>query len=68
MEQNLTVKQIEERVHALDPWFHNLDLHGIQTAPHHFLGDFPRILWRYVADVLPDLTGRTVLDIGCNAD
>jgi tRNA (mo5U34)-methyltransferase len=67
MAQTLTIEQLEQRVRALDPWFHNLDLNGIHTAPNHFLGDFPRILWRYVADALPDLTDRTVLDVGCNA-
>src|SRR5919197_221438 len=67
MAQNWTIEQIEQRVRALDPWFHNLNLHGIQTAPDHFLGDFPRVLWPYVADVLSDVSGRTVLDVGCNA-
>lgn len=67
MVQKWTTTQIEERVRALGPWFHNLDLGGVKTAPDHFLGDFPRVLWRYVQDVLPDLHGKSVLDIGCNA-
>lgn len=55
-------------IEALGPWFHNLNLDGIQTAPEHFLGDFPRCKWRALADALPaDLSGWTVLDIGCNA-
>ena len=59
---------IESRVRALGRWFHNLDLDGVQTAPDHFLGDYPRDFWRYFADAIPaDLSGRTVLDIGCNA-
>ena len=54
---------------ALGPWFHNIDLgHGIHTAPDHFLGDYPRFKFRRFADALPaDLTGQSVLDIGCNA-
>ena len=67
MAQNWTIEQIEQRVRALAPWFHNLNLQGIQTAPDHFLGDFPRVLWPYVEDVLSDVSGRTVLDVGCNA-
>lgn len=64
----LTSEQIKERVAALGPWFHNLDLRGVPTAPDHFLGDYPRQKWRHFAAVVPqDLTGRTVLDIGCNA-
>jgi len=59
---------IESRIRALGRWFHNLDLGGVQTAPDHFLGDYPREFWRFFADAIPaDLTGRTVLDIGCNA-
>jgi tRNA (mo5U34)-methyltransferase len=53
---------------ALGPWFHNIDLGGVMTAPDHFLGDYPSVKWRRFADVIPaDLTDRTVLDIGCNA-
>src|SRR5882757_5547899 len=53
---------------ALGPWFHNIDLGGVMTAPDHFLGDYPAVKWRRFADSIPaDLTGRTVLDIGCNA-
>jgi tRNA (mo5U34)-methyltransferase len=64
----LSPDQIRARVEALGPWFHNLDLQGVKTAPSHFLGDYPAIKWRRFAKALPtDLSGRTVLDIGCNA-
>jgi tRNA (mo5U34)-methyltransferase len=64
----LSHREIRERVEALGPWFHNLDLHGVRTAPGHFLGDYPAIKWRHFANAIPaDLTGRSVLDIGCNA-
>jgi tRNA (mo5U34)-methyltransferase len=40
---------------------------GVETAPDHFLGDYPAFKWRCFADALPhDLSGYTVLDIGCN--
>jgi tRNA (mo5U34)-methyltransferase len=59
---------LREKVDALGEWFHNLDLAGICTAPNHFLGDYPRCKWEGFAHSLPtDLSGRTVLDIGCNA-
>lgn len=56
-------------VERLGPWFHNLHLpDGTQTAPDHFLGDFPAFKWRQIAPQLPkDLSGWTALDIGCNA-
>ena len=69
MEQGLlTTDQIRRRVQELGNWFHNLDLHGVQTAPDHFLGDYPNTKWQRFADAVPqDLRGQTVLDVGCNA-
>jgi tRNA (mo5U34)-methyltransferase len=65
---SLSPDEIQQRVDALGPWFHNLDLKGVKTAPGHFLGDYPHVKWRRFADAVPqDLTGRSVLDIGCNA-
>lgn len=59
---------IQQRVQELGPWFHNLDLAGVQTAPEHFLGDYPASHWETFENALSwDLRGRTVLDIGCNA-
>jgi tRNA (mo5U34)-methyltransferase len=61
-------RAIQEKVEALGPWFHNIDLGGVWTAPDHFLGDYPGEKFRRFADHLPaDLTGKSVLDIGCNA-
>lgn len=63
----LSKDEIEARVRALGPWFHNLDLKGVKTAPEHFLGDYPNIKFESFAHAVPeDLTGKTVLDIGCN--
>ena len=59
---------IRARAEALGPWFHNLDLKGVRTAPDHFLGDYPAVKFRNFASAVPaDLTGKSVLDIGCNA-
>jgi tRNA (mo5U34)-methyltransferase len=58
---------IQQRIAELGEWFHNIELRGHQTAPNHFLGDYPAVKWRRFADAIPaDLTGKTVLDIGCN--
>jgi len=68
MQNDLSIDQIRDRVRELRPWFHNLDLRGVRTAPDHFLGDYPSMKWRNFAHVIPeDMTGKTVLDIGCNA-
>ena len=67
MQPVLTAEQIQQYIRELDPWFHNLNLGGFQTAPQHFLGDYPRVKWQRFADALPaELHGQTVLDIGCN--
>jgi tRNA (mo5U34)-methyltransferase len=61
-------QELEQRVRALDPWFHNLDLRGIRTAPDHFLGNYPEKFFQHFSAALPaDLSGWSVLDVGCNA-
>jgi tRNA (mo5U34)-methyltransferase len=63
----MTPEQIQGRIRELGDWFHNIDLGGVQTAPRHFLGDYPRVKWKAFAHAVPaDLRGRTVLDVGCN--
>jgi tRNA (mo5U34)-methyltransferase len=62
-----TTEQIQTRVHELGKWFHNIRLGDVQTAPDHFLGDYPAFKWRTFEHAIPaDLTGKSVLDIGCN--
>ncbi len=59
---------LTRRIAELKPWFHNLDLNGVFTAPGHSLGDFPKFKWQKIAGLVPqDLRGASVLDIGCNA-
>jgi tRNA (mo5U34)-methyltransferase len=72
-----TVDQAQEqealatKIRDLGPWFHNLHLGAerqVPTAPEHPLGDFPANYWRYFQGGVPrDLSGWSVLDIGCNA-
>lgn len=60
---------IQEQIKSLGPWFHNIHLpDGSQTAPDHFLGDFPNFKWNEIKHAIPeDLSNKEVLDIGCNA-
>ncbi|HYZ83856.1 MAG TPA: TIGR04290 family methyltransferase [Bryobacteraceae bacterium] len=61
-------EEIQRQIDKLGPWFHNMSLGGVQTAPDHFLGDYPTIKWRTFEHAIPeDLSGKSVLDIGCNA-
>ena len=66
---DLYAADVMQKIEELSPWFHNLHLKdGIQTAPDHFLGDFPLFKWQEIAPYIPDdLTGCKALDIGCNA-
>jgi tRNA (mo5U34)-methyltransferase len=60
-------QELMQRLSAMGEWFHNINLNGVFTAPDHFLGDFPNVKWKSIAPAIPqDLTGATVLDIGCN--
>jgi tRNA (mo5U34)-methyltransferase len=63
------LQSLQQAITELSPWFHNLHLsENIQTAPDHFLGDFPAFKWQQIAPHLPqNLEGWRVLDIGCNA-
>jgi len=62
------VDDLAARIAELGPWFHNIELGGVWTAPDHFLGNYPHFKFERFAHALPDdLTGKTVLDIGCNA-
>ena len=65
---DLNPEQIRARVAELGDWFHNMDLKGVRTAPNHFLYDYPANKFARFAHAIPaDMTGKSVLDIGCNA-
>jgi tRNA (mo5U34)-methyltransferase len=65
---SIDAARLRREAAALGPWFHNLHLPGdVETNPGHPFGDFPAFKWQAVAPHIPqDLTGRRVLDIGCN--
>jgi tRNA (mo5U34)-methyltransferase len=65
--EDIDRNQLTRRIGELGEWFHNLDLHGVRTAPNHFLGDFPNLKWKHIqTSIPPDLSGCSVLDLGCN--
>jgi tRNA (mo5U34)-methyltransferase len=65
--KELTQDEIRRHVESLGEWFHNMNLAGVWTAPYHFLGNYPTVKWeRFVHTIPDDLTGKTVLDVGCN--
>jgi tRNA (mo5U34)-methyltransferase len=68
----MTQGEILERIDALKPWFHSIDLGDgirIERDPAHG-GDrnYPENLWRKLRELLPrNIQGLRVLDVGCNA-
>jgi tRNA (mo5U34)-methyltransferase len=68
----MTRDQIIAEVKLLEPWFHYIDLgNGLATKSRSAIGEpveHPRPTWEKVKACLPeDLSGQTVLDVGCNA-
>ena len=68
----MTHSEILAGVQRLAPWFHCIDLgDGVFTKSKSAIGepiDHPRPTWESVKACLPeDVSGQTVLDVGCNA-
>jgi tRNA (mo5U34)-methyltransferase len=64
----MNVRELEEGIRQLNPWFHDLEVKGVRTAPDHPLGSFLQDLWRLIEGGFPErMDGMTVLDVGCNA-
>ena len=68
----MTRDEIQQRVERLGPWFHCIDLGGgLVTKTRSAVGEpveHPRPTWEKVRACLPeDISGRSVLDVGCNA-
>ena len=67
MTKKLSRDELQTKIEALGPWFHNMEVGGVRTAPDHFLFDYPNVVFQRFAQALPaDLSGKSVLDIGCN--
>ena len=68
MKSHMSREEIEARIRALGDWFHNLELAGVETAPDTSSATTRGRCGSVIAPALPqDLTGKSVLDIGCNA-
>jgi tRNA (mo5U34)-methyltransferase len=65
-------EQIQGELKRLAPWFHRIDLgDGLYTKTESVMGepvDHPLGPWQTIQTLIPrDLSGKTVLDVGCNA-
>ena len=63
---NYTPQEIAAKIKRFKRWYHNIDLHGVLTNPTN--PSYPEVRWQLIKPYVPqDLTGKTVLDVGCNA-
>lgn len=53
-ERRAVQKGLKDMIRALGPWFHNLRIHGFETAPNHFLGDYPQVKFAGFCDAIPE--------------
>ena len=68
----MTREEILVELKRLAPWFHRIDLgDGLYTKTESVMGepvDHPYGPWQTIQKLLPrDLSGKTLLDVGCNA-
>jgi tRNA (mo5U34)-methyltransferase len=68
----MTREEILAGLERLRPWFHRIDLGGgLYTKTESVMGepvDHPAGPWQTIGRCLPaDLSGKSVLDVGCNA-
>jgi tRNA (mo5U34)-methyltransferase len=68
----MTREEILSYLKRLEPWFHCIDLgQGLATKSRSAIGEpveHPLPTWKKVKACLPDdLSGQSVLDVGCNA-
>lgn len=72
---SLSTEKLQSRARSLVDsfpfWWHCIDLYGVKTKNKSYWGepaDYPQALWDDLKwHVAPDLSGKRVLDIGCNA-
>jgi tRNA (mo5U34)-methyltransferase len=61
---------ISETVKELSPWFHNYEIAaGVWTNPSgQFPGiEYPLQRWRLIQPLLPEVRGKSCLDVGCSS-
>jgi tRNA (mo5U34)-methyltransferase len=64
----MTREEILAAVERLEPWFHKIDLGQGLTTKTKSDDEHPLGTWKIIGRCLPDdLSGKSVLDVGCNA-
>src|ERR1041385_5782853 len=61
---------IHGKIRSLGPWFHNMNIaRGLWTHPENEGAgpDYPAWRWRLIKPMLPDVSNKRCLDIGCSS-
>jgi len=61
---------IRAKIKELGPWFHNMNLGpGLWTHPENdgAGADYPAWRWNIIKPLLPEVQGKTCLDVGCSS-
>jgi tRNA (mo5U34)-methyltransferase len=61
---------IAARIEELGPWFHNYEIAAnvwTNASGRSPGADYPQWRWRLVEPLLPDLNGKSCLDVGCSS-
>src|SRR5947207_3303763 len=66
----LESRNLRQKIKELGPWFHNMNIaNGIWT--HLESGgpgpDYPAWRWNVIQPLVPEISGKTCLDIGCSS-
>jgi len=64
------LEEVNKKIQSLGHWFQHIDLgNGIKTITEGKPGGYdPQTRWQHLEKYVPDdLSGKTVLDLGCNA-
>ncbi len=63
-------RSLIQQINELGPWFHNFEIaSGVWTNPSgRFPGmEYPLERWRLIEPLLPDVRGKSCLDVGCSS-
>jgi tRNA (mo5U34)-methyltransferase len=66
MDKRYTKEEIQRAINKFPQWLQNFNLNGVYTNPAN--PNYPQERWEFIDQyVAQDLSGKTVLDLGCNA-
>lgn len=56
-------QKLEKQIEDLGPWFQNMAIAGVETAPDHFLGNYPAFKWEGFATSFQKISAAAAFSI-----